>query len=52
MLAALNTKVACYKQNKDKYDDTAQYKTGDIIMIKNFDKKSNWDTKYIPNFGV
>ena len=24
----------------------------DTIMIKNFDKKSNWDTKYIPNFRI
>ena len=21
-------------------------------MIRNFDKKSNWDTKYVPNFRV
>ena len=37
MLAALNTKEAHSKQNKDKY---------------NFNKKSNWDAKYIPNFRI
>ena len=26
MLAALNTKGACSKRNKDKYDDVPQYK--------------------------
>ena len=52
MLAALNTKEACSKQNKDKYDDIPQYKIGDLFMIQNFDKKLNWDTKYIPNFRV
>ena len=29
-----------------------QYKIGDLIMIKNFDKRSNWDAKYIPNFRI
>ena len=48
MLAALNTKEANSKQNKDKYDDVPQYKIGDIIMNKNLNIKSNWDTKYIP----
>ena len=38
MLAALNTKEACSKQNIDKYDDIPQYKIGDLIMIKTFDK--------------
>ena len=52
MLAALNTKETCSMQNKDKYDDLPQYKIGDLIMIKNFDKKSNLEAKYIPNFRV
>ena len=52
MLTALNTKEAHSKQNKEKYDDIPQYRTGDLVMIKNFDKKSNWDTKYIPNFKI
>ena len=38
MLAALNTKEAHSKQNKDKYDDIPQYKIGDLVMIRNFDK--------------
>ena len=44
MLAALVMREACSKQNKQKYDD--------LVMIINFDKKSNWDAKYIPNFRV
>ena len=52
MLAALNTKEAHSKQNKDKYDDVQQYKMGDLVMIKNCDKKLNWDTKYILNFRI
>ena len=38
MLAALNTKETCSKKNIDKYDDIPQYKIGDLIIIKNFDK--------------
>ena len=38
MLAALNTKEAHSKQIIEKYDNTPQYKIGDLIMIKNFDK--------------
>ena len=52
MLAALNTMEAGSKQNIDKYDDIAQNKIEDLIMIKNFNKKLNWDTKYIPNFRI
>ena len=52
MLVNHNTKEAHSKQNRDKYDDIPQYKTGDLIMIKNFDKKLNWDTKYIQNFRI
>ena len=52
MLAALNTKEAHSKDNKDKYDNIPQYKIGDLVMIKNHDKKLNWDAKYIPNFRV
>ena len=51
-LAALNTKEAHSKQNKDIYEDIPQYKTGDLVMIKNLNKKSNWDPKYIPNFQI
>ena len=47
MIAALNTKEACSKQNVDKYNDIPQYTIGDLIVIKNFDEKLNWDTKYI-----
>ena len=49
MLAALNTKEACSKQNKDNYK---QYKKGDLVIIKNYDNKSNWDAKCISNFRV
>ena len=52
MLAALNTKEAHSKQNRDKYNDIPQHKTEDLIMIKNFNKESNWDAKYIPNFRI
>ena len=38
MPAVLNIKEAHSKQNRDKYDDVPQYKIGDLIMIKNFDK--------------
>ena len=52
MLAALNTKEAHSKQNKEKYDDIPQYKIWELVMIKNYDKKPNWNTQYIPNFTV
>ena len=52
MLSALNTKEAPSKQNKEKYDYMSQYKIEDLIMIKKFDKKLNWDTKDIPNFRI
>ena len=52
MLAVLYTKEAHSKQSKEKYDDIPQYKIGDLVMIKNFDKKSNLDVKYIPNFRI
>ena len=52
MLAALNTKVAFYKQSKQKYDELPTYKIGDLVIIRIFVKKSNWDAKYIPNFRV
>ena len=41
MFVALNTKEAYCKQNKVKYNDVPQYKIGDLVMIKNLDKKSN-----------
>ena len=52
MQAALNTKEACSKQSKQIYDYVPNYKIGDLVMIRNFDKKSNWHTKYIPNFRI
>ena len=50
MLAALNMNKAHSKQSKKKYNDVPNYKIGDLVMIRNFDKRSNWDAKYIPNF--
>ena len=38
ILAALNTKEAHSKQNRDKYDNIPQYKIGDLIIIKHSDK--------------
>ena len=52
MLAAPSTKEASYKQNRDKHNDIPQYKIEDLIMIKHFDKKSNWDAKYISNVRI
>ena len=52
MLAALSTREAHSKQTKQKYDDASNYKIGDLVMIKNFNKKSNWDEKHILNFRV
>ena len=52
MLAALNRKEAHSKQVNKKYNDVPSYKIGDLVMIRNFDKKSNWDTKYVSNFRV
>ena len=49
ILTALNTKEA---HSKQKHDDIAKFKIGDLIMIKIFDKKLNWDAKYVPNFRV
>ena len=40
MLAALNMKEVHSKQTKWRYDDVPSYTIGDLIMIKNFDKKS------------
>ena len=50
MLAALNTKETHSKHSKQKYDDVPNYRIVDLVMIRNFDKKSNWDAKYMPNF--
>ena len=52
MLAALNTKEAHSKLQCDKHDDVPHYKIGDLIMIKNLNKKLTWDAKYVPNFSV
>ena len=51
-LAALNTKETHSKQSKEKYDDIPHYKIGDLVMIRNFDKKSNWKAKHITDFRV
>ena len=45
MLAALNMREAHSKQSKQKYDDVPNYKICDLVMIRIFDKKSNWDAK-------
>ena len=50
MLGALNTKEAHSKQSKQKYDDVPTYRIGGLVMIRNYDRISNWDAKYIPNF--
>ena len=48
MLAALNTKEAHLKQNKQKYDDIPNYKIGNLVMIRNFDKKlTGMESTYI-----
>ena len=39
MLAALNTKEAHSKPKFDKHDNVPKFKIGDLIIIKNFDKK-------------
>ena len=52
MLATLNMKEAHSRQSKQKYDNVPNYKIGDLVMIRNFNKKSNWDAKYVPNFRV
>ena len=52
MLAALNMREAHSKQIDQSYDDVPNYKTGDLVMIRNFDKKSTWDPNYISNFRV
>ena len=38
ILTALNTKEACSKQKCDKHNDIPEFKIGDLVMIKNFDK--------------
>ena len=40
------------KQTKQKHDDVPNYKTGDLVIIRNFDNKSYLDAKYVPNFWV
>ena len=52
MLASLNMREAHSKQSKQRYDDISNYKIGDLVMIRNFGKKSNLDAKYILNFRV
>ena len=52
MLAALNKREAHSMQIKQRYGDVPNYKIGDLVMIRNFDKKPTWDAKYVPNFRV
>ena len=52
MLAVLNMRDAYSKQTEQRYDDVPNYKICNLVMIRNFDMKSNWDAKYIPNFRV
>ena len=52
MFVALNTKEAHSKQKCDKYKDIPKFKIGDLIIIKNFENKLSWDTKYVPNFRI
>ena len=50
MLAALNMKEAHSKHSKQNYDDIPSYKIGDLVMIRNFDKKYNWmQSVYLPS---
>ena len=43
MFAALNMGEAQSKQTKQRHDNVPNYEIGDLVMIKNFDKKSTWD---------
>ena len=45
LLTASNTNKGQSKQSKGKYDDILHYKIGDLVMIRNFHKKSNWVAK-------
>ena len=47
MLAALNVREDHSKQTKQRYHDVPNYKIGDVVMIRNFNKKSTWDAKYV-----
>ena len=35
-----------------KHDDVPQFKIDNLIMIRNFNKKSTLDAKYVPNYRV
>ena len=39
MLTAINIREAHSMQTKQRYDDIPNYKIGDLVMIKNFDRK-------------
>ena len=47
IVAALNTKEAHSKHSKQKYDDIPKYEIGDLVMIRNFDKKSEIQNTYL-----
>ena len=51
MLAALKTKEAHSKQNKDKYNDVPHYKIEDLVMIKTL-IKIKLGCQVIPNFRI
>ena len=40
------------RETKQRYDGVPNYKIGDLVMIKNFNKKFTWDAKYVPKFRV
>ena len=50
MLAAPNTKEACSKQKDDKHNAVPQFKVGDFIMIKTFDKNQTGMQNRYPIF--
>ena len=52
ILAALIMREAHSKQSKQKYDDVTNYKIDDLVMIRNLDKETNLDAKYVPNLRV
>ena len=52
MIVVLNTQEEHSKQKCGKHNNVPQYKVGDLVMIKNFDKKLTLETKYVPNFRI
>ena len=52
MLVVLNTKELHSKQKCGKHNNVPQYKIGDLVMIKKFEKILTWETKYVANFRI